>query len=116
MDEADFAQAARETQVFGRVTPEQKERLAGVLRDAGNYVAMIGDGVNDVIALKRANLGIALQGGSQAARAVADMILTRDSFAALPAAFRDGQRIRNGMFDVLRIFMVRIFSRRCSSR
>ena len=111
MSEADFAQAAAETQVFGRVTPEQKESLAGALRDRGHYVAMIGDGVNDVIALKRANLGIAMQGGSQAARAVADMILMKDSFAALPAAFSEGQRIRNGMVDVLRIFMVRIFSK-----
>jgi len=111
MDAAGFAQAAGEAQVFGRVTPEQKERLAAALRDDGRYVAMIGDGVNDVIALKRADVGIAMQGGSQAARSVADMILMQDSFAALPAAFREGQRIRNGMQEILEIFMVRIFSK-----
>jgi cation-transporting ATPase E len=67
--------------------------------------------VNDVIALKRADLGIALQSGSPASRAVADLVLMDDSFSALPTAFREGQRIRNGMQDILNIFAVRIFSR-----
>ena len=70
---------------------------------------MIGDGVNDVIALKQANVAVGMQGGSQAARGVADLILLNDTFAPLPFAFREGQRIINGMNDILRIFMVRIF-------
>ena len=70
---------------------------------------MIGDGVNDVIALKQANVAVAMQGGSQAARSVGDLILMKDTFAPLPFAFREGQRIINGMNDILRIFMVRIF-------
>jgi len=111
MDDDELQLAAEGTTVFGRVTPQQKERLVGALRDNGHYVAMIGDGVNDVISLKRANVGIAMQGGSQAARAVADMILLKDSFAAVPWAFREGQRIFNGMQDILRIFMVRISSK-----
>ena len=69
---------------------------------------MIGDGVNDVIALKQANVAVAMQGGSQAARSVGDLILMKDTFAPLPFAFREGQRIINGMNDILRIFMVRI--------
>ena len=91
------------------MTPEQKQDLVEALRDRGRYVAMIGDGVNDVIALKQANVAVAMQGGSQAARSVGDLILMKDTFAPLPFAFREGQRIINGMNDILRIFMVRIF-------
>jgi cation-transporting ATPase E len=101
-------EAARAT-VFGRVTPEQKEDLVQALRRRGRYVAMIGDGVNDVIALKQANVAVGMQGGSQAARGVADLILLNDTFAPLPYAFREGQRIINGMNDILHVFMVRIF-------
>ena len=104
----DFAAKADEAGIFGRVTPEQKQDLVEALRDRGRYVAMIGDGVNDVIALKQANVAVAMQGGSQAARSVGDLILMKDTFAPLPFAFREGQRIINGMNDILRIFMVRI--------
>src|SRR5205823_11558280 len=86
MDEAEFDAAAASGTVFGRITPHQKERLVHALHAQGRYVAMIGDGVNDVLALKEADLGIAMHGGSQAARAVADLILLDDSFAALVPA------------------------------
>ena len=105
----EFAAKADEAGIFGRVTPEQKQDLVEALRKRGRYVAMIGDGVNDVIALKQANVAVAMQGGSQAARSVGDLILMKDTFAPLPFAFREGQRIINGMNDILRIFMVRIF-------
>jgi cation-transporting ATPase E len=111
MDDAQLAQAADEAVIFGRVTPHQKERLVGALRAQGHYVAMIGDGVNDVISLKGANVGIAMQSGSQAARGVADLVLLGDSFAALPWAFREGQRICAGMQDILNVFMVRLLSK-----
>jgi len=104
----ELAEAAERATVFGRVTPEQKQDLVEGLRSRGRYVAMIGDGVNDVIALKRANVAVGMQGGSQAARGVADLILLNDTFAPLPFAFKEGQRIINGMNDILRIFMVRI--------
>ncbi len=107
----DFDAAATRTRIFGRVTPEQKQGLLQALRRRGRHVAMIGDGVNDVIALKQANVSIAMNGGSQAARGVADLVLLDDSFEALPYAFREGQRILNGMNDILRMFMVRIFSK-----
>ena len=111
LDEREFAEAAVRGAVFGRVSPLQKEALTSALHKRGHYVAMIGDGVNDVIALKRADLGIAMESGSPASRGVADLVLMGDSFGVLPAAFREGQRIRNGMQDILNIFAVRIFSR-----
>jgi cation-transporting ATPase E len=110
LDDAALAAVAEETTVFGRITPAQKERLVDALRGRGYYVAMIGDGVNDVLSLKKANLGIAMQSGSQAARGVADIVLTEDSFAALAPAVEEGQRILNGMQDILRLFLSRIMT------
>ncbi|HEY9647424.1 MAG TPA: HAD-IC family P-type ATPase, partial [Chroococcidiopsis sp.] len=107
LDDAQFAQAAQTYKVFGRITPDQKARLVASLRKAGNYVAMIGDGVNDILSLKQASLAIAMESGSKATRGVADIVLLKDSFGALPHAFLEGQRIRNGIQDVLKLFMVR---------
>lgn len=109
LDNAQFAAAAEETTVFGRIRPDQKEKLVAALRSQGHYVAMIGDGVNDVLSLKKAQIGIAMQSGSAATRGVADIILLNDSFAALPSAFTEGQRIINGMQDVVRLFLTRVF-------
>lgn len=109
MDNAQFAQAADSCTIFGRITPEQKAKLVQTLRRQGNYVAMIGDGVNDVLSLKQASLGIAMESGSKATRAVADIVLLKDSFASLPFAFLEGQRIRNGIRDSLALFIVRVF-------
>jgi cation-transporting ATPase E len=109
MDAAQFAQAAQSSTVFGRITPEQKAGLVQQLRKSGSYVAMVGDGVNDVLSLKQANLAIAMESGSKATRSVADIVLLKDSFAALPHAFLEGQRIRNGIQDVLKIFLIRTF-------
>ncbi len=94
--------------IFGRITPKQKERIIQALRDRGHYVAMIGDGVNDVLSLKRADLGVAMRSGSQAARGVADIVLMQDSFAVLAPAALEGQRILNGMQDILKLFLSRI--------
>mgnify|MGYP001306892377 CR=1 FL=1 len=110
MSDTQLADAAEANDIFGRITPQQKERLVQALRSRGHYVAMIGDGVNDVLSLKEANLGIAMESGSAATRSVADIVLLNDSFGALPAAFREGQRIRSGMQDILKLFMVRVFS------
>jgi len=109
LDEASFSETVERTTIFGRITPQQKERIIGVLRDRGHYVAMTGDGVNDVLSLKRANLGIAMQSGSQATRAVADIVLLGDSFGVLPYAFTEGQRIRRGLQGVLSLFLTRAF-------
>jgi cation-transporting ATPase E len=110
MSDEQFATAAQKATIFGRITPQQKEKLVDMLRQAGAYVAMIGDGVNDVLSLKKSNLGIAMESGTQATRAVADIILMKDSFAALAPAVSEGQRIVNGMQDILRLFLARILS------
>lgn len=108
MDEGQFRQVVAETTVFGRITPQQKEHIVRTLRDMGYYVAMTGDGVNDVLSLKQANLAIAMQSGSQATRSVADILLLGDSFAALPHAVREGQRVVNGMQDILKLVLARM--------
>jgi cation-transporting ATPase E len=108
MDDAAFTEAAVSGTIFGRITPSQKERLVQSLRSRGHYVAMIGDGVNDVLSLKQANLGVAMQSGSQATRGVADIVLMEDSFASLAPAVLEGQRIVNGMADILRLYLARI--------
>ncbi|MGE5221421.1 MAG: HAD-IC family P-type ATPase, partial [Omnitrophica WOR_2 bacterium] len=110
MEPTQFAQAAEQGDIFGRITPRQKESLVRALRDGGHYVAMIGDGVNDVLSLKRSNLGIAMQSGSQAARSVADIVLLNDSFPALPSSLQEGRRIIFGMQDILKLFLTRVFA------
>ena len=110
LDDLRLERLVEETTIFGRITPGQKERIVEALRRRHHYVAMIGDGVNDVLSLKQAQLGIAMQSGSQATRGVADLILLHDSFAALPLAVREGQRIRNGMQDILKLFLARVAS------
>ncbi|NTU79546.1 MAG: HAD-IC family P-type ATPase [Chloroflexales bacterium] len=107
LDEAAFAAAAESATIFGRITPQQKQRLVQALRKQGRYVAMVGDGVNDVLSLKQANLGVAMQSGSAATRNAADIVLTNDSFAVLSPAVEEGQRIVNGMQDTLRLFLTR---------
>ena len=108
LDDRQLAQVVEETTIFGRITPGQKERIIQALRHRHHYVAMIGDGVNDVLSLKQAHLGIAMQSGSQATRGVADLVLLQDSFAALPPTVLEGQRIRNGIQDILKLFLARV--------
>lgn len=108
MSQAEFDQAAAEAAIFGRITPEQKEQLVESLLRRQKRVAMIGDGVNDVLSLKKASLGIAMQSGSSAARNVADMVLLNDSFAALQPAFHEGRRIIGGISRALYLFLSRV--------
>ncbi|MBP7962368.1 MAG: HAD-IC family P-type ATPase [Caldilineaceae bacterium] len=99
MSKTEVDKAVKEVNIFGRVTPDQKQALVNALIEQGHYVAMIGDGVNDVLSMKKANLGIAMQSGSNAARNVADMVLLGDSYAALVPALSEGKRIANGIAD-----------------
>jgi cation-transporting ATPase E len=108
MSDGQWQQVVRETMVFGRISPNQKQALVETLIQQGHYVAMIGDGVNDVLSLKKANVGIAMQSGSQATRNIADMVLLNDSFAALRPAFGEGQNIIGGLTRSMYLFLVRV--------
>ena len=105
-DELDTVVAA--TTVFGRVSPEDKERVVESLRRQGRYVAMIGDGVNDARALKHAHVGVAMRSGSPVTRDVADVVLVDDSFAALLPARREGRRIIDGIATSMYVFLARV--------
>lgn len=107
MDETMLRERVSESVVFGRISPAQKQQLVDLLIQQGHYVAMIGDGVNDVLSLKKAHLGIAMQSGSNATRNVADMILLNDSYAALIPALKEGKRIANGITNASYLFFGR---------
>jgi cation-transporting ATPase E len=110
MEAAELAGVAQRGTVFGRVSPRSKERIVESLRRSGSYVAMVGDGVNDVPALKAAHVAVALRSGSVITRDIADMVLLNDAFSNLPRAFREGQRIRKGMESIFRVFLTRTVS------
>jgi cation-transporting ATPase E len=108
LTDAELDGVVARTTVFGRIAPEQKERLVDSLRRQGRYVAMIGDGVNDARALKRAQVGVAMRSGSAITRDVADIVLTDDSLAALVPAQREGRRIINGIGTSMQVFLARV--------
>lgn len=105
-----LATVAADATVFGRIAPAQKANIVDALQRRGHYVAMIGDGVNDVPALKRSHVAISLRSASPVTRSIADIILLDDSFSALPRAFIEGRRIRAGMEAVIRLFLARTFA------
>ncbi|MEV6206543.1 HAD-IC family P-type ATPase [Kitasatospora sp. NPDC051914] len=106
-DEAAFADTADRTSVFGRVTPAQKRDLVGALQSRGHTVAMTGDGVNDVLALKDADIGVAMGTGSDATRAVAQIVLLDNSFATLPSVVAEGRRVIGNIERVANLFLVK---------
>lgn len=109
--EKTLAEAAETCTVFGRVTPEQKRQLVHALQRRGHTVAMTGDGVNDVLALKDADCGIAMASGAQAASQVAQLVLLDSDFAALPGVVAEGRRVINNIQRSASLFLVKnIFS------
>ena len=106
-----LAEAAEKCTVFGRVTPEQKRQLVHALQKRGHTVAMTGDGVNDVLALKDSDCGIAMASGAQAASQVAQLVLLDSDFAALPSVVAEGRRVINNIQRSASLFLVKnIFS------
>ena len=93
--------------VFGRISPQDKRRVVEALRESGRYVAMVGDGVNDVPALKAARLAIAQGTGTQMARTVADVVLVRGEFAAVPAMVAEGRKILRNVQRVAKLFVTK---------
>ncbi|MFJ3617768.1 HAD-IC family P-type ATPase [Streptomyces iakyrus] len=93
--------------VFGRVTPQQKRTMVGALQSRGHTVAMTGDGVNDVLALKDADIGVAMGSGSEATRAVAQIVLLNNSFATLPSVVAEGRRVIGNITRVATLFLVK---------
>lgn len=93
--------------VFGRVTPQQKRDMVGALQSKGHTVAMTGDGVNDVLALKDADIGVSMGSGSEATRAVAQIVLLNNSFATLPSVVAEGRRVIGNITRVATLFLVK---------
>jgi cation-transporting ATPase E len=102
-----LAQVALANTIFCRIKPEQKKALVAALVDAGRYVAMIGDGVNDVPALKQARMAVAMGSGTQVTKGVADVVLLKDEFSRLPEAIGEGRRIARNIHRLGRLYLTK---------
>ncbi len=107
----DFTHAALTCTVFGRVTPDKKKRLIATFKALGHTVAMTGDGVNDVLAMKESDCSIAMAGGAQAASQIGKLVLLDANFAAMPSIVDEGRRVINNIQRSATLFLVKnIFS------
>ncbi|MBU6215799.1 MAG: cation-translocating P-type ATPase [Acidobacteria bacterium] len=104
-DPEELADALESNAVFGRVTPQQKRAMVQALQSRGRTVAMTGDGVNDVLALKDADMGIAMGDGSAATRAVAQLVLLDNRFSVLPGVLAEGRRVINSVERAANLFI-----------
>ena len=108
---ADYMEAVKNYTVFGRVTPEQKRHLIHAFQEQGHTVAMTGDGVNDVLALKDSDCGIAMASGAQAASQISRIVLLDSQFSAMPQIVAEGRRVINNIQRAAALFLVKnIFS------
>lgn len=108
LDDASLDILVRHVRVFGRVTPDHKQRIIAALQRAGQRVAMVGDGVNDLLALKQADVAVAMQSGSAAVRQVADVVLLNDQMGVLQSLVVVGRQIYQRMNVVLNHFLLRV--------
>ena len=103
----EMEQAVLESEVFGRVKPEQKQAMVEALHAHGRTVAMTGDGVNDVLALKKADIGVAMGSGSAATRSVAQLVLLNDRFSSMPHVIAEGRRVIGNIERVANLFLTK---------
>ncbi|MGM9628767.1 MAG: HAD-IC family P-type ATPase [Faecousia sp.] len=109
--DSDYAEAVRDNVVFGRVTPDQKRKLIAALQKQGHTVAMTGDGVNDLLAMKQSDCSIAMASGAQAASQLASLVLLESGFSAMPGIVAEGRRVINNIQRAATLFLVKnIFS------
>jgi cation-transporting P-type ATPase E len=108
LDRERFERAAAENTIFGAMSPKLEGQVVDALRARGESVAVVGDGVNDLPAMQQANLSITRQSSSPAALSVADIILLKDSSQALLRVLDKGQRIANGLLDILKLYLNQI--------
>ncbi|MFD3975444.1 HAD-IC family P-type ATPase [Streptomyces cyaneofuscatus] len=106
-DPDEMATAMEQNAVFGRVTPQQKRDMVAALQSRGHTVAMTGDGVNDVLALKDSDIGVSMGSGSEATRAVAQIVLLNNSFATLPSVVAEGRRVIGNITRVATLFLTK---------
>ena len=110
-DDADYAALARSNTVFGRVTPRQKRQLVRAMQSDGRFVAMVGDGVNDVLALKDADCSAAMAGGADAAQQVSQLVLLDSDFSVMPQIVAEGRRVIHNVSRAASLFLVKnVFS------
>jgi cation-transporting P-type ATPase E len=106
-DPDELAEVALANTIFCRIKPEQKKALIAALVGSGRYVAMIGDGVNDVPALKQARMAVAMGSGTQVTKGVADVVLLKDQFSRLPEAVGEGRRIARNIHRLGRLYLTK---------
>lgn len=107
LDEAAFDEETARANVFGRVSPEQKQQMVESLHRQNRTVAMTGDGVNDVLALKKADIGVAMGSGAPATRSVAQLVLLTNKFSALPRVVAEGRRVIGNIERVAHLFLTK---------
>ena len=107
--EEDFEKTILENDIFGRVTPEQKQKMVAILQKAGKTVAMSGDGVNDVLALKKADISFAMNGATSAAKSVSNIVFLTDDFGVFYDILMEGRRVINNIQKVASLFLTKTF-------
>lgn len=109
LSDNDFKNAILKNQIFARLKPEHKLKIIKCLKEEKIYTAMIGDGVNDLPAIKEADMGIAMEEGSQITKEIADIVLLKNKFSLLPEIFNEGNKIVNTVTAIAKLFLTKNF-------